>query len=114
MQVVDRFQFYVEQVANRSMIVGGVADPVELQVGRNACRLLQSVQEFKNSWRIRFRWWQPARCCIQLCGVTNCIEEVRRQRRFAARELHRHLALRLYSDGIVEHGLDSSHVSSWT
>src|SRR5437660_11978698 len=32
-QVLDGFQFYVEQVADHAMGIGGVADAVELQVG---------------------------------------------------------------------------------
>ena len=105
-QVVDGLQLHVKQVAHLAVRVGGVADAVELEIdvaeagfGSGAAKLL-ALGEF-----------DAVRCGLHavvanLARVGHGVEEVRRQRRLAAGELHAHLPLGLDGDGVVEHGLD--------
>ena len=105
-QVLDRPQLDVEQVADAAMRVGGVADAVELQIGVAQARFggrlreVEALREFDAVGRGLHR------VVADLARVANRVEEIRRQRRLAAGELHRHLALRLDGDGVVEHRLD--------
>ena len=88
------------------MRVGGIADAIELQIGvaqsgfNGLLRELKALGEFDS-----------VGCGLQLLyptlrALTDGIEEVGRERRLAAGELHRHLPTRLDGDGVVEHGLD--------
>ncbi len=106
MQVVDRLQFHVEQIADGAMIVGGVADSVKLQVGVTHAGFDRLLAELKT-----LREFDSVGCGLHavvsdFARVTNRVQEVRRQRRLATRELHRHLTLRLHRDRIVQHSLD--------
>ena len=106
MQVVDGFQFYVEQVAYSAMIVGGVADSVELQVGVTHAGLDRLFAEFETLGELDSVGCSLHAVVSDFARVTNRVQEVRRQRRLATGELHRHLPLGLYGDGVVEHRLD--------
>ena len=60
-QVLDGLQLHVEQVADLAVRVGGVADAVELQIGVAQAGFGGLLRRTQSSWRIRFRWSQPAR-----------------------------------------------------
>ena len=83
-----------------------VADSVELQIGVTQSRFGGLPAEF-----LAFRELDPVRRGLDavvayFAGVANRFQEVRRKRRLAAGELHRHLALRLDGDGVIEQRLD--------
>src|SRR5580658_9067290 len=105
-EVFDRLQLYVEQVAYHAVSVGGVADSVELEVGvAHACFYcllaeLKTFCEFDSVGRGLHG------VVSNFSRVTNCVQEVWAQRGLAAGELHAHLPARLDGDGVVEHGLD--------
>ncbi len=105
-QVLDRAQLDVEQVADAAVRVGGVADAVELQVGVAQARFGRRLREVEALGELDAVGRRLHRVVADLARVANRVEEVRRQRRLAARELHRHLALGLDGDGVVEHRLD--------
>ena len=105
-QVLDRLELDVEQVADPTMRVGGVADAVELQVGIAQPGLGGLLGELRALGELDAVGGRLHRGVADLAGVTDGIEEVRRQRRLAARELHRHLPPGLDADGVVEHLLD--------
>ena len=99
-------QLDVEEVADQPVRVRGVADAVELQVGvaepglGRGLRELLVLREFDAVGR------RLDAVVADLLRIADRVEEVRRQRRLAARELHRHLPLRLDRDGVVEQRLD--------
>ena len=105
-QVLDRPQLDVEQVADAAMRVGGVADAVELQIGVAQAGFGRGLREVEALGELDAVGRRLHRVVADLARVANRVEEVRRQRRLAAGELHRHLALRLDGDGVVEHRLD--------
>jgi hypothetical protein len=88
------------------MIVRRVADPVELQVGVTHARFYRLLAEFKTLGEFNSVGCGLHAVVSDFAGVANRVEEVRRERRLATGELHRHLPLRLHGDGVVEHGLD--------
>ncbi len=106
MQVVDGFQLYVEQIADGAMIVGGIANPVELQVGVPHSSFHRLLAEFKALGEFNSVGGGLHAVVSDLAGVANRVQEVRRKSRLATRELHRHLPLGFHGDGVVEHGLD--------
>ena len=105
-QVLDRLQLDVEQVADAAMRVGRVADAVELEIGEAQAGLGGGHGEFRPLGELDAVGRGLHRVVADLAGVAHGVEEVRRQRRLTARELHRHLAARLDADGVVEHRLD--------
>ncbi len=105
-EVLDGAQLDVEQVADQAVRVGGVANPVELQVGIAQARLEGGLRELRALRELDAVGRRLHRVVADLLGITHRIQEVRRHRRLAARELHRHLALRLERDGVVEQRLD--------
>src|SRR5208282_2607088 len=106
MQIVDRFQFYVEQIADRAMIVGGVTDSVKLQIGVTHAGFDRLLAEFKTLRELDSVGCRLHAVVSHFTRVANRVQEVRRQRRLATRELDRHLPLRLHGDRVVQHGLD--------
>ena len=103
---MDRLQLHVERVAHLAVRVGGIADAVELQVCVTQASLCGRLREL-----LRLRKLDPVgrrlhRLIAHLAGIRHRVQEVRRKRRLAARELHRHLAPRLDRDRVVQHGLD--------
>ena len=60
-QVVDRPQLHVEQVADLAVAVGVVADTVELQIRITKSGFGSLLRRIPCSWRTRFRWSRPAR-----------------------------------------------------
>ena len=104
--VLDRLDLDVEQVADLAVLVRLVADPVELQVrvahpgvgGRfGELRVLGELDAVGRGLH---------RVVADLPAVLYGLEEVRRHRRLAARELDRHLAARLDLDRVVQNRLD--------
>ena len=105
-QVLDRAQLDVEQVADAAVRVGGVADAVELQVGVAQTGFGSRLREVEALGELDAVGRGLHRVVADLARVADRVEEVRRQRRLTAGELHRHLALRLDGDGVVQHRLD--------
>ena len=105
-QVLDGLQLHVEQVADQAMRVGGVADAVELQVGIAQTRFRGLLGELGALGELDAVGRRLHAVVAHLARVRDRVQEVRRQRRLAAGELHRHLAPRLDGDGVVEHRLD--------
>ena len=67
-QVLDRAQLHVEQVADAAVRVGRVADAVELQIRVAQAGLGRLPSRTPGSWRTRCRWSPPARCCSRPCA----------------------------------------------
>ena len=105
-EVLDRLQLDVEQVADAAMRVGGVADAVELKIRVAQTRFGGRFRELRALGELDAVGCRLHRVVADLARVANRIEEVRRHRRLAARELHRHLPARLDGDGVVEDLLD--------
>ncbi len=105
-QVFDRLQFHVEQVADQAMRIGCVADAVELQVGVAHAGFDSLLAEFKALGELDAVGRGLHGVVSDFAGVAHCVEEVGRQRGLAAGELHTHLPPRLDGDGVVEHRLD--------
>ena len=105
-EVLDRLQLHVEQVADAAMRVRGVADAVELQIRVTQARFGRRLRELRALGELDAVGRRLHRVVADLARVTHRVEEVRRHRRLAARELHRHLPARLDRDGVVEDLLD--------
>ena len=105
-QVVDRLQLHVEQIAHLAVRVRRIADAVELQVRIAQTRFGSRAAEFLRLRELNAVRRRLHRVVAHLARVRDRVQEVRRQRRLAARELHRHLAPRLDRDRVVQHGLD--------
>src|SRR5690242_15939894 len=105
-QVLDCLQLHVEQVSDFPMGVGCVSDSIKLQIGvtqssfRSLLAELFALCEFDSIGRRLY-----ARIA-HLARIGDCIQEVWRKCWLTARELHRHLPLRLERNGIVEQSLD--------
>ena len=94
-QVLDRAQLDVEQVADAAVRVGGVADAVELQVGVAQAGFGRLLRELRALGELDAVGRRLDAVVADLARVADRVEEVRRDRRLAARELHRHLPARL-------------------
>ena len=105
-QVLDRAQLDVEQVADAAMRVGGVADAVELQVRVAEAGFGRGLGELGALGELDAVGRRLHAVVADLARVADRVQEVRRHRRLAARELHRHLAARLDGDRVVENLLD--------
>src|SRR4030095_9142799 len=94
------------EIADEPVRIRRVADPVELEVRvaqtRFSGRLrgLRALREFDAVGRGLHA------VVADLARVADSVEEIRREGRLAARELHRHLAARLDGDRVVENLLD--------
>ena len=105
-EVLDRAQLDVEQVADQAVRVGRVADAVELQVRVAQARFGRRLREIRALGELDAVGRRLHAVVADLARVAHRVEEVRRERRLAARELHRHLPLRLDRDRVVEQRLD--------
>ena len=105
-EVLDRAQLHVEQVADAAVRVGGVADAVELQVGVAQAGFGRGLGELGALRELDAVGGRLDAVVADLARVADGVEEVGRHRRLAARELHRHLPARLDGDGVVEDLLD--------
>ena len=88
------------------MIVGLVGHAVELEVGEAHARGLGAVREVEILGEADSVGRGLHAVIADLPAVRHGIQEVRRQRRLSARELHRHLPVRLHVDRIVENLAD--------
>ena len=113
-QVLDRAQLHVEQVRDAAVLVRRVADAVELQVDEAQPGLGSLAAELGVLGELDAVGRRLHAVEAQLLAVRDGLEEVRRQRGLAARELHRHLALRLVAAARSRMALISSHSGSWT
>ena len=105
-QVFDRLQLDVEQVADAAMRVGGVADAVELQIRVAKPRVGRRLRELRALGELDAVCRRLHRVVPDLARVAHGVEEIRRHRRLAARELHRHLPARLDGDRVIENLFD--------
>ena len=105
-QILDRAQLHVEQVADEAVRVRRIADAVELQVRVPQPRLGRRLRELGALGELDPVGRRLDAAVPDLLRVAHRVEEVRRHRRLAARELDRHLALRLERDRVVEQRLD--------
>ena len=105
-QVLNCAELDVEEVAHQTMRVGGVADTIELQIGIAQARLKGGPGEFRTLGEFDTVGRGLNAAVPDLLRVPHRIQEVRRHRRFATRELDRHLAFRLDRDRVVEQRLD--------
>ena len=105
-QVLDRAQLDVEQVADPPVRVRGVADAVELQVGVAQTGLGGRLRERRILGELDAVGGRLDAVVADLARVADRVEEVRGDRRLTAGELHRHLPPRLDADRVVEHLLD--------
>ena len=67
-QVVDRPQLHVEQIADLAVAVGIVADAVELQIGVTKSGFGRLLGRIPCSWRTRYRWSPPECWSSRACG----------------------------------------------
>ena len=59
-QIVDRPQLHIEQIADLAVAVGVVADTVELQIHKTQSGFGGLLGKIPCSWRTRYRWSRPA------------------------------------------------------
>ncbi len=104
--VLDRLELGVEQVGDVAVRVGFVGHAVELEVSRVEARLLRLEGELGLEGEAEAVGGRLDVIVADLFGVAGRLQEVRRDRRLAAGELHRHLAARLERDRVVEDLLD--------
>src|SRR5438105_1751909 len=108
-QVVDGPELYIEQVAHLPVTVRIVADAVELNVDVTQTCFGSLATEFFALRELNSIGCRLNRVVSNLARVTNCFDKVRRDSRFATRELDRHLATRLNRNRVVENLLDLFH-----
>ena len=105
-QVLDRAELDVEEVADAAMRVGRVADAVKLQVRVAKAGFGGGFRELRALGELDAVGRRLHAVVADFARVADRIQEVRRHRRLSARELHRHLPARLDRDRVVEHLLD--------
>ena len=105
-QVFDRAQLHVEQIADGAMRVGSVADAIELEIRVAQAGFRGLAAELGGFCKLDSVGGSLDAVVADFAGVLHGVEEVGRESRLAAGELHRHLASRLDRDRVVEHGLD--------
>ncbi len=105
-QVLDRAQLHVEQVAHAPVRVRGVPDAVELQIGVPQACFGCGPGELGTLGELDAVGRRLDAVVAHFPRVADGVEEVGRECRLATGKLHRHLPLRLDADGVVEHLLD--------
>ncbi len=105
-QVLNRLELHVEEIADAAVRVGRVADAVELEIRVAEAGLSRFLRELGTLGELDAVGRRLHAVVAHLAGVADGVEEVRRNRRLAAGELHRHLPARLDGDRVVEHHLD--------
>ena len=106
MQVFDRAQFHIKQVADLAVAVRVVADAVKLQVSVAQTRFEGLLGEILALGELDAVRRSLHAVVSNFACVANRVKEVRRHRRLAAGELHRHLPARLDLRGVVQDFLD--------
>ena len=97
-QVLDGAQLHVEQIADGAVRIGGVADAIELQIGVAQAGFGGLAAEFRALGEFDSVGGGLHAVVTDFARIADRIEEVGRERRLAAGELHRHLAARLDRD----------------
>jgi hypothetical protein len=105
-QVLDRAQLHVEEISDAPVRVGRVADAVELQIRVAESGFGSRLGELEALGELDAIGGRLHAAVAHLARVSHGVQEVRRHRRLAARELHRHLPLRFDGDRVVEDLLD--------
>lgn len=98
-EVLDRAELDVEKVVDAAVRVGGVADAVELQVCETQSGLGRPAAELGALGELDAIGRRLDAAVAELHRIADRVEEVGRDGRLAARELHRHLPARLDGDG---------------
>ncbi len=106
MEVVERAELDVVEVPDAAVRVRLVPDAVELEVREAQARLVCGPRELRLLREADAVRRALDREVADLACVARGLEEERRDRGLAARELDGHLALRLDRDGVVEDLLD--------
>ena len=105
-QVGDRLQLHVEQVADETVRIGFVADAIELEIGVAEAGVGGLFAELGALGELDAVGGRLHGVVADLAGVADGVEEVGRQGGLATRELDRHLPAGLDADGVIEHRLD--------
>src|SRR5471030_375540 len=105
-QILDGAQLHVEEIAHLAVLVGGVADAVELQVRVTQTGIRGLAAKLRALGELNAIGGSLHGGVTHFARITDGFQEVRRNGGLAARELHRHLALGLNRDGVVEQGLN--------
>ena len=106
MQVLNRLELHVEQVADGAVAVGFVSDSIKLKIGITQSGFSGLTAEVRRLSEFDAVGRGLYRLIANLAGVSHGIQEEGRHGRLATGELHRHLAARLDGNGVVEQGLD--------
>ncbi len=114
-QVFNRAQLYVKQIADRAMRVCGVADAVKLQIGVAQTGLRRLLAELRRLGKLDSVGRRLHRVVAHLAGVGHGLQKMRRQRWLATAEnctlICRRGLMVMALSSIV---LMSSQPSSWT
>src|SRR6185312_6098629 len=102
----DRTKLYVEQVADRAMRVGRIADAVKLEVRVAQPRFSRLFGELGALRELNSIGGRLHAVVSDFTRIANGVQKIRRQRRLASGELYGHLAARLDGDRVVEQLLD--------
>ena len=105
-QVVDRLELHIEQISDEPMRIGLVSDAVELQIRIAKTGFGRLLAELGTLGELDPVGGGLNAVVADLSGVTNCVQEVRRQRRLTAGKLHGHLPARLDRNRVVQQRLD--------
>src|SRR5205085_414876 len=106
MQVVNGLELYVEQIADFAVRIRGVSDAIELEINITQASFCGLAANLFTLCELNAITGGLHRVVANLARIGDRVEEVRRKRGLATRELHGHLTTRLDRDRVVEHGLD--------
>ena len=100
-KIIDRAQLHIEKVPDLAMAIGVVSDAVKLQVDE-----AQAGFSGPPAKLLAFRKLDTVRCGLHagipdFSGIRDRVQEIGRERRFAAGKLNRHLPPRLDLDGVI-------------
>ncbi len=87
-QVLDRLQLHVKQIADQAMRIGGVTDAVELQIRVAQTRFKRLLGKLGTLGKLDAVGRRLHAVVANLARVSHRVEEVGRQRGFAAGELY--------------------------
>ncbi len=106
MEVFDRAQLHVKEVADFAVFVSGVADAVELKIGIPEPRFGGLLTEIRTLGEFDSICSRLNAVESDFARVGDGVEKVWRERRLAARKLHRHLPPWLDRDRVIQERLD--------
>ena len=105
-EVLDGAQLHVEEVAHFAMGAPFVGNGVELKIGEAQPALLREPRELRLLREANAVGRALHAEIADLARVARRLQEMRRERRLAARELHAHLPARLDGERVVQDFLD--------